>query len=85
MSDQEKEPKKASGDFGKGRGSRVDFASKFEPVGPLVKSKLNVKALVPNHLREVEKSENRSVASVSKPQLRKYAVRKPVGKVVFAH
>lgn len=83
MSDQEKEPKKASGDFGKGRGSRVDFASKFEPVGPLVKSKLNVKALVPNHLREVEKSENRSVASVSKPQLRKYAVRKPVGKVVY--
>ena len=62
MSDQEKEPKKASGDFGKGRGSRVDFASKFEPVGPLVKSKLNVKALVSNHLREVEKSENRSVA-----------------------
>ena len=69
MSDHEKKPKTTS----------EDFAS----VAPSVESKLNVKALASRNSREVWKTGDRSVTSLSKPPLRKYVVRKPVGKVVY--
>lgn len=69
MSDHEKKSKTTS----------EDFAS----VVPSVESKLNVKALASRNSREVWKAGDRPGASLSKPPLRKYVVRKPVGKVVY--
>ena len=69
MSDHEKKSKTTSEDFA--------------PVVPSVESKLNVKALASRNSREVWKAGDRSGASLSKPPLRKYVVRKPVGKVVY--
>ena len=69
MSDHEKKPKTTSEDF--------------VPVAPSVESKLNVKALASRDSREVWKTGDRPVTSLSKPPLRKYVVRKPVGKVVY--
>ena len=69
MSDHEKKPKTTSEDF--------------VPVAPSVESKLNVKALASRDSREVWKTGDRPVTSLSKPPLQKYVVRKPVGKVVY--
>lgn len=69
MSDHEKKSKTTSEDFA--------------PVVPSVESKLNVKALASRNSREVWKAGDRPGASLSKPPLRKYVVRKPVGKVVY--